>query len=255
MNLQSSIHDPRIPFRLPRRAAEITLPGRPRAGRKPKVRPTLVRARGGDALAIREDGTGSTSGPVLEGYGAVFGVWAEISDFEGHYLERVARGAFKRTLHPDNRANIKCQLSHGRDPEVGDRPIGRFEELKEDEHGLYYRVRLFPGLPEMVLEGLRAGEYGASFRFNMISESFDPEPGRSHYNPEGLPERVLHEVKLHELGPVVWGAYKEASAGIRAGAMVSLSDEYRRTTPVLDGSPSFPSRPKRRKSSDRFVLP
>jgi hypothetical protein len=34
-------------------------------------------------------------------------------------------------------------FEHGRHPMIGTMPIGAFEELREDNHGLYVRARLF----------------------------------------------------------------------------------------------------------------
>jgi phage head maturation protease len=69
--------------------------------------------------------------------------------------------------------------------------------------------------------GLRAGAYGSSFRFNVLAEDFLRKPGKSAYNPSGLPERTVREVHMPEFGPVTFPAYPGATAGMR-----SLTDRF-----------------------------
>ena len=66
------------------------------------------------------------------------------------------------------------------------------------------------------MPGLRAGAYGASFRFKTVRDSIDQAPRVSDYNPLGLPERTIREAQVFEFGPVTFGAYQGATAGARA---------------------------------------
>jgi phage head maturation protease len=173
-------------------------------------------------LAIREatrDDTGdagATETPTLFGHFAVFNEWTEIdSMFEGHFLERIAPGAFKKTF-AEGRDTIKVTFQHGQDPFLGDKVLGKIDALEEDAIGARYEVPLFRGLPELLMEGLRADEYGASFRFRMMRELFDEEPDVSDHNPRGLAERTLKEVQVPEFGPVTYPAYASATAGVRS---------------------------------------
>ncbi len=158
--------------------------------------------------------------PTLYGHFSVFNTPTEINSMrEGRFIERIAPGAFKKTF--SDRANpIRLLFQHGRDPQVGDKPIGTITDLREDDTGAYYEASLFDGLPELVMDGLRAGEYGASFRFQVTREDVAKKPGKSPANPDGIPERTIREANVMEFGPVTFGAYKEATAGIR-----SISDE------------------------------
>jgi len=61
--------------------------------------------------------------------------------------------------------------------------------------------------------------------FQVVQDSWDYEPAVSDYNPEGLPERTITEVRLYEAGPVTWPASPEASSGIRS-AIRSGTDAY-----------------------------
>jgi HK97 family phage prohead protease len=160
-------------------------------------------------------------GRTLTGHFAVFNRFTEINSwFEGRFLERIAPGAFLRTMVQD-RGQMRILLNHGRDPALGSKPIAAIATLREDDFGAYYEAPLFDSVDALVVEGLRAGQYGASFRFQVLREEIVQEPDASDYNPTALPERTIKEAKVAEFGPVTWGAYSEATAGLR-----SLTDWY-----------------------------
>lgn len=166
--------------------------------------------------------SGEAGMPTLRGHFSVFDTWTTIdSAWEGTFRERVAPGAFSKTIQ-ENRNNIKVLFQHGKDPQVGDKPLGAISDLREDETGAYYEVPLLDtSYNRDLLPGLEAGLYGASFRFKVLREDFERNPERSDSNPEGLPERTIKEAALYEFGPVTFGAYPTATAGVR-----SLTDEY-----------------------------
>jgi HK97 family phage prohead protease len=173
------------------------------------------------AALMRDAGDGEDQRPVLFGHFARFNEWTEIdSYFEGHFLERLTPGAFKKTFR-ERADQIRVLFQHGRDAELRDRPIGEPEVLQEDAEGAYHESRLFDGLPDLVVEGLRAGQYGQSFRMEIMREEFVEEPGTSDYNPKGLPERSIKEVRLFEFGPVTFPAYANTTPGLR-----SLTDDF-----------------------------
>jgi HK97 family phage prohead protease len=180
---------------------------------------------GSGAVEFRDD---AGDGKMLFGHFAVFDRWTEIDSlFEGNFVERIAPGAFKKTFQ--ERRDMRVLLQHGRDPDVGDKPIAVPETLREDAEGAFYQARLLDGLPELVVSGLRAKQYGASFRFSVMKEDFVKDPGRSEHNPKGLPERTLRELRVPEFGPVTFPAYTEASAGLRSmTGMRSRTDEFAR---------------------------
>jgi HK97 family phage prohead protease len=151
----------------------------------------------------------------------VFNRFTEIDSwFEGNFLERISPGAFKKTFK-EQRNSMRVLLQHGRDPEIGDKPIAAINVLREDSEGAYYEAELFDGLPQLVMDGLRADQYGASFRFRVVREEYSEDPGTSADNPKGIPERTIKEMQVFEFGPVTFPAYSEASAGVR-----SLTDAY-----------------------------
>lgn len=177
---------------------------------------------------------GDPANPTMFGHFAVFNEWTEIDSwFEGHFMERIAPGAFKKTFR-ENRSEVRALFQHGFDPVVGDKPLGVVDDLREDEIGGYYEVPLLDAgyVRDDVLPGLRAGVYGASFRFQMIREEFDKKPGVSDHNPAGLPERTLKELRVFEFGPVTFPAYPAATASVR-----TTSEE---ATPPAEGAETTP---------------
>jgi hypothetical protein len=135
---------------------------------------------------------------------------------EGKFMERVAPGAFSATFR-DDRAALRCLFQHGRDPQIGDKPLGPIAVLQEDERGAYYEVPLLDTSYNRDLEpGIRAGLYGSSFRFKVTAEDFAERVKRSTWNPDALPERTILAAHVFEMGPVTFPAYAGATAGIRS---------------------------------------
>jgi HK97 family phage prohead protease len=178
--------------------------------------------------ADQTDGDGS----LMHGHFAVFDRWTEIDSwFEGRFLERLAPGAFKKTMR-EQRDGMRVQFDHGYDSFVGDSLLGPIDDLREDDEGAYYEVplldtdynrdRILPMLQGRLISGEQRGSLlGASFRFRVVKDEWLNEPKKSDHNPEALPERTIKEVRLYEFGPVVFPAYAEATAGVR-----SLTDHY-----------------------------
>jgi HK97 family phage prohead protease len=160
------------------------------------------------------DADGADARPVLFGHFARFNEWTEIdSFFEGRFLERIAPGAFKKTMREQT---PRVLFNHGRDVTLGNTILGDIEELREDDEGAYYEVRLFDGIPDLLMDGLRNNAYGASFRFRVVREGLDQKPKPSLHNQDGIPERTIKEAQLLEFGPVTFPAYEGATAGVRS---------------------------------------
>lgn len=172
-------------------------------------------------------------GKTLEGYAAVFDQDTEINSWEGHFKERMVRGAFRKTLK--ERTPV-CQFDHGHDSRFGNLPIGAFEELKEDKHGLRVRARLFDHA-EPIRQAIEAGAVtGMSFRFKVVRDSWADDKGNPITDRNELMEklynakkgdkplqRTIKEVKLMEAGPVVFPAYPQTTVGVR-----SMTDDQRK---------------------------
>lgn len=175
----------------------------------------LIRSRyGDDSMQLRDD---NGDGRTLFGHFSVFNTWTEIhSRYEGRFLERVAPGAFSDAF--ENPKSLRVLFEHGTDPSIGNKPIAAPTVLREDDFGAYYEAELFDAsYSNDLLPALRSGQLGASFRFQVTDEEWNDAPKRSDSNPDRLPERTILGVALHEFGPVTWGAYPDATSGVRSG--------------------------------------
>lgn len=183
--------------------------------------PKLAGAPGGSGAAGRRDDSDPPADGrlgTLEVDFSRFDVWYEIDSWwEGRFLERTQRGAFKRTIR-NNGSSVKVLFNHGFDFSIGDKVLGVPEVLEEREESPHLEAGLLDTSYNRDLEpGLRAGAYGSSFMFEVLGEKWNREPGQSDHNPEGLPERTITEVRLFEAGPVTWPANPDATAGLRSG--------------------------------------
>jgi len=172
-----------------------------------------------------------TEPPRLVGHFARFNSFNEIdSRVEGRFLERIQPGAFRKTF-TDQGNRMRVLFQHGKDPTIGDQPIAAPRELREDETGPYFEADLLDGVPPLILSGLREGQYGVSYRFQVVREDWEPKPGKSDVNPLGLPERTIREAKVFEFGPVTFPADAGADVMVR-----SLTDQM--TPPAPEQAPT-----------------
>lgn len=174
------------------------------------------------ALDVPDDDEAPDAMPTMEVRFCAFDNWYEIDSFwEGKFLERVARGAFAKTISEQG-SRVRCLFDHGFDPQIGNKVLGAPENLREDEDAAAADVPLFDtSYNRDLLPGLKAGQYGSSFRFVVVKDEWNDEPEPSDYNPRGIPERTIREVRLMEFGPVTFPANPEATAGVR-----STTDAY-----------------------------
>ena len=184
--------------------------GNPSNGRSSELRSVPL------DMELRDDGNPA---PTLVGHLAVFDEWAEIASMrEGHFLERIAPGAFTKTLQ-ENLPRVRVLFNHGKDPQFGEKPLGPIRSLTPDDKGVAYEVPLLDtSYNRDLVEMLKADPpvLGSSFRFTVTRDDVDRKPGRSDHNPRGLAERTITELRLSEFGPVTFNAYAGASAGVRS---------------------------------------
>lgn len=159
----------------------------------------------------------TTNGNTLFGHFAVFNEWTRIeSAYEGTFMERIAPGAFSATF-AERGDSIRVLYDHGKDPSVGNKPLGVPMLLTEDERGAFYQVELFDtAYVNELRPALEAGQLGASFRFSVIDETWTTPSIASAHNPERLEERTITKLALYEFGPVTFPAYEAATAGLRS---------------------------------------
>lgn len=183
---------------------------------------------------LRADSRDNGDGLTIDGYGAVFGSVTTIDSWEGTFDEVIAPGAFRKSLR--ERTPI-MQFDHGRHPLVGSLPLGRWDTVEEDAHGLHVVGRLSDNwLIEPFRDAIRDGGItGMSFRFGVVRDEWTDKDGKKIRDDElaellwygagdrGPILRTLKEVKVSEVGPVTWPAYEATSVGVRAqGTVVDL---------------------------------
>lgn len=180
-----------------------------------------------------ERGAEDNDGRTMEGYAAVFDTPTEINSWEGKFSERIAPGAFRKTIR--ERKPV-LQFDHGKDARTGSIPIGAFKEIREDGEGLFVSARLFDNpVVEPIRQAIEGGALsGMSFRFRVVRDEWRDNADKVVRGDEledllwdrdsdrGPLKRTIKEVELFEAGPVVFPAYPETSVGVR-----SISDEDR----------------------------
>lgn len=174
-----------------------------------------VLSRSFDFTVTRSTDT-EDDGLTLEGYAAVFNSPTEIEDRLGVYTETIARGAFSKTI---NERTPVLQFDHGTHPMIGSIPLGSITHIREDDQGLFVRARLSDNwLVQPVRDAIASGAItGMSFRFQI------PE-GKETWS-DGNTQRTIHEVRLYELGPVVFPAYESTTVGVRSKIRQLLKDD------------------------------
>ena len=192
-------------------------------------------------------------GMTLDGWGAVFNRETIIDSWEGRFREKIAPGAMKRSFRD---TPPKIQFDHGRHPTIGSIPIAKLERVAEEvdpvfapEGGAHIVGRFLDHpLVDLVRQAIEAEAInGMSFRFGVVQEAWETADGRAIRDDqallaeltrsldlpdEELPVRTLRQVKVPEMGPVVWPAYAETSVSARSyidlGALRRGDPEQRR---------------------------
>ncbi|WP_341266965.1 HK97 family phage prohead protease [Gordonia malaquae] len=181
----------------------------------------------------RSEDDGRGDGRTFRGYGAVFNSPTRINSWEGTFDEQFAPGSFRKTL---SERTPKFQFDHGRHPLIGSVPIGTITSIVEDTRGLDVEARLGKHmLIDLIQEALSTGAIdGMSIRFSVVREEWRDESGAlvapedvdMHlWNPSpdrGILMRTILEAKLDEVGPVVWPAYADTTAGVRSASPVTI---------------------------------
>lgn len=182
---------------------------------------TLARAVGVEPARLDVDASGNAH---VVGLMAPFETWVEIDSVaEGNFLERIATGAFTKTI-AENGQRIRAIFHHGADSHIGFKVIGPIEALEEDDDGVRYRLRLLDTTYNADLRpGIEAGQYGTSFRGTVVKRDIDRRPKRSAHNPKGLPEVTYTEIRLQEFGLTPFPVYEGTTATMRS----LLDDEVR----------------------------
>lgn len=169
-------------------------------------------------------------GLTLEGHAAVFGVRTVINSWEGRFTEELAAGAFRKTFR--ERTPV-LQFDHGRHPLVGSIPIGKIKRAEEDDIGAWVNARLHDNwLTQPVRDAIAEESItGMSFRMSVVREEWRDDDGKLITDDNRLlamiwddttdaPFRTIKEVKVPELGPVVFPQYTETDVSVRMGGTI-----------------------------------
>ena len=144
----------------------------------------------GDALSLKD-------GHVIEGYASLF----DQTDRGG---DVVSRGAYARSLAAIANDGRKIKMLWQHDPAE---PIGIWDEVREDERGLFVRGRLLDGLQRgrEAATLIEAGAIdGLSIGYRTVTARKD-EKGR----------RVLADLELWEVSVVTFPMLPEARVGAK----------------------------------------
>lgn len=163
--------------------------------------------------ALRTMGDG---GCVMFGHGATFDVMTRIDDWFGSYMEKVAPGAFAKTLADG--ADVRALLNHDPNYVLGRTKSGTLS-LKEDDIGLAYEVN--PPDTQWARDlqvSMRRGDItGSSFGFRVVKDKWtmvlDPDGDQKN---DMMDCRTLLECQLFDVSPVTYPAYAESESGIRS---------------------------------------
>ncbi|WP_255802178.1 HK97 family phage prohead protease [Mycobacteroides abscessus] len=185
------------------------------------------------SFTFTRDANENGDGLTFEGYGAVFNSPTRIDSWEGTFDEQIAPGAFRKSLRE---RTPKFQFDHGHHPLIGSIPIGAISDIHEDDRGLYVQARLGQHiLIDLIREAIASGAIdGMSFRFSVVRDEWHDREGKL-VKPEEVDQilyrdpdnrgpllRTLKEVKIAEVGPVVWPAYADTTAAVRSTDVVEI---------------------------------
>jgi HK97 family phage prohead protease len=206
-----------------------------RPPREDVQRQAPFRLRAADDAADGEPNDGLT----LDGWGAVFNRETIIDSWEGRFREAIKPGSMKKSFRENP---PKIQFDHGRHPLIGSIPIASLRSIAEEtdptyapEGGAHVIGRVHDNwLMEPVRDAIAEGDIdGMSFRFSVVREAWFDAEGKQVKDEDELWEllmrtwyedvpdeelllRELRELRVPEIGPVVWPAYVDTSVGMRS---------------------------------------
>lgn len=157
---------------------------------------------------------GASATPMIEGYGALFGVETIIDDWDGGFRERIDPGAFAESIKRDD---VRALFNHDPNRILG-RNRSRTLRLREDKTGLQYECDVNLDDPNAVSVHaiIKRGDVSqSSFAFRIA------EGGQTWIAPKALDElplRIITKVILRDVSPVCYPAYPETTVSAREHA-------------------------------------
>lgn len=163
-------------------------------------------------IETRANKIGAQDSNTIVGYAAVFSAEAVIA---GEFKERIAPGAFTRTLRE---RDVVALVAHDSSRILGRMTAGTLR-LTEDAKGLRFELDADPSTPDgQTALGLvrRRDATGMSFGFMARAEDWT--------ETAGLPLRTLTDIDLMEVTLTGFPAYEATSAAMRSLAAFRLSN-------------------------------
>lgn len=191
-------------------------------------------------VLVRDTDTDAVNdGLTLDGYAAVFNRESVIDSWEGRFREKIALGAMKRSF---SESPPRVQFDHGHHPLIGSIPIAALQSAREEvdpvrapEGGAHIIARLHDNWLIQPVRDAIASEPpsidGMSFRFAVLQEMWQTADGKTVRDESKLRQllretldapdeelllRTLRQLKVPEVGPVVWPAYTDTSVAVRS---------------------------------------
>ena len=146
----------------------------------------------------------------ITGYAAVFNKYSEDLGF---FKEKIQEGAFSKTIVEND---IRALINHDPSLIIG-RTKNKTLKLWEDDTGLGFDVKL----PDTTY----ANDLRESIRRKDITQnSFGFQTVQDQWSTDGK-RRTLLEVKLFDISPVTFPAYKQTSVKLRSGIALCEIDD------------------------------
>lgn len=159
----------------------------------------------GVEMRVKDNDDGSVT---LTGHPAVFDKWSK--DMWG-FREKVAKGAFARTLK-DDETDVRAYWNHDANFILGRQSNGTLR-LWEDEIGLACEIDApnTQTIRDLVIEPIRRGDVDEmSFAFSAVEDAWKHGEGKE------LDERTLIDLDLYDASPVSEGAYADTDISARS---------------------------------------
>ena len=157
-------------------------------------------ARFGEGLQVQD-------GFVIEGYASLFGASDQGGDIVG-------KGAYARSLSALSGADRSVKMLWQHDPS---QPIGVWDEVREDDKGLWVKGRLLDG----IAKGREAAELIGAGAIDGLSIGY--RTVRATKNDKG--QRLLQELELWEVSLVTFPMLPSARVAAKSDDVSASEDE------------------------------
>lgn len=179
--------------------------------------------------------------PKIAGYSAVFDQETRV----GPFVEKIAPGAFQETIKQDD---VRALFNHDANYVLGRNLAGTLE-LREDGNGLAMEAEP-PGAQwanDLLVSIERGDITGQSFGFRVLEDAWETKD----IDGEPVEHRTIKKLKLFDVGPVTFPAYKQTDVAVRSAEQVY--EEHRAEAPDEAGAESEEEESQRQGPSDDFL--